>query len=246
MILLEKILLLAALSLLSSVSEGAQIAPLPTGQENISYEPVQYPMPSLQAAYSKPIGVGSVAGTGDYVAVQVALPQFSGPVDLYGVIYAPSLNPNPLLLKPDYSLAPLSSGLTKWKDNVTASIEESIHGSIPLKNLPPGRYDLYLGISPHDDLSRYTLYSTSFVIPPRKMAPPMGQEAFAPEATALPVVHTIPGKASPIGLGSVVAGGDNLTVRIGLPAFSSPVDVYLATHWPAVDPVNIYLVNGLK
>ncbi len=245
-ILSEKVLLLAALSLLCVVAEGAEIAPLPTSQENIYYEPVEYPTPGLQAAYSKPIGVGSVAGTGDYVAVQVALPQFSGPVDLYGVIYAPSLNPNPLVLQPDYSLAPLSSGLTKWKDNVTAPINESIHGSIPVKNLPPGKYDLYLGISPHDDLSRYNLYRTSFVIPPAKMALPTEQEAFIPQATALPVVHTVAGKASPIGLGSVVAGGDDLTVRIGLPEFSSPVDVYLALDWPAVDPLNIYLVNGLN
>ncbi len=246
LVLSEKILLLAALSLFCVVAAEAQIAPLPASQENIYYEPAQYPTPSLQAAYAKPIGVGSVAGTGDNVALQVALPQFSGPVDVYCAIHAPFLNPELFLIKSDLSLVPLSSGLAKWRDNVTAPIEESLYGSIPVKSFPPGTYYLYLLITPHDDFSRYAFYTTSFVIPPSQMAPPTGQESFALQAAALPVVHTIAGKASPIGLGSAAVGGDNLTVRIGLPEFSSPVDVYLATYWPAVDPVNIYLVNGLN
>ncbi len=245
-VLFEKVLLLAALSLICVVAAEAQFAPLPASQEVFYYEPSQYPTPNLHVAYAKPVGVGSVAGTGDNVALQVALPQFSGPVDVYCAIHAPSLNPEIFLIRSDLSLAPLSSGLAKWRDNVTAPVEESLYGSIPVNIFPPGTYYLYLLVTPHDDFGKYALYATSFVIPHRQMAPPTGQEVFVLQATTLPVVHTIAAKASPIGLGSASAGEDDLTVRIGLPEFSSPVDLYLATYWPAVDPVNIYFVNGLN
>ncbi|HWR90011.1 MAG TPA: hypothetical protein VN260_07110, partial [Dissulfurispiraceae bacterium] len=228
------------------VAAEAQLAPLPAGQEVIEYDPVQHPAPGLQAASAKPVGVGTVAGTGGNVTLQVALPQFSGPVDVYFAIHAPFLDPEIFFIRPDLSVAALSSGPAKWKDNVSSPVEESLYGSIPVQSLPPGTYYLYLLITPHDDLGRYILYKTSFVVPPGRMAPPAGQESFTLQAAASPVIHTIAGKANPIGLGSAAAGEDVLTVRIGLPEFSSPVDVYLATYWPAVDPDNFYLLNGLN
>ncbi|MEJ2696902.1 MAG: hypothetical protein P8013_09670, partial [Candidatus Sulfobium sp.] len=217
---------------------------MPEGTEVISYDPVEYPRAGVKAADMKPIGVGSVALAGGDVALQIALPKFSGPVDVYCAIQAPP-QPEPFLINADLSLSPLSSGLAKWKDNLTAPIEESIYGIIPAKDLPAGTYYVYLMVTPHSDLGKYNLYGTSFVVPPSRMAPPSGQELFAPHATALPVVRTIAAEASPIGLGAVVAGEDDVTVRIGLPEFSAPVDVYLALDWPAVDAENIYLIDGL-
>ncbi|MEJ2683417.1 MAG: fibronectin type III domain-containing protein, partial [Candidatus Sulfobium sp.] len=237
--------LLAILSLLYVIPAEAQDAELPEGTEVISYDPVEYPKAGVKAADMKPIGVGSVALAGDNIALQVALPKFDGPVDVYCAIQAPSLNPETFLINSDLSLSPLTAGLVKWKDNVTAPIEESLYGIIPVNVFPSGRYNVYLLLTPHGDLSNYMLYSTYFEVPPIQMAPPTGQEIFAPRTTARPIVHTTASEASPIGLGSVVAGEDNITVRIGLTEFSAPVDIYLALDWPAMDPNNIYLVDEL-
>jgi fibronectin type 3 domain-containing protein len=238
-------LLLAVFNLFCLMPAQAQEAPLPLGNEVFSYEPAEHPKVGVIAADMKPVGVGSVALAGENVALQVALPQFDGPVDVYCALQAPSVNPETFLINSDLSLSALSSGLVKWKDNVTTPIEESLYGIIPVKDIPPGTYYVYLMVTPHEDLGKYTLYSTSFLIPPGRMAPPKGQEIFDPPSTALPVVQTIASQANPIGLGPVVAGEDKIKVRIGLPEFSAPVDVYLALDWPAIDPENIYLINEL-
>jgi len=239
------LILLAVLTLLSVVPAQAQDAPVPSGTEVFSYEPAEHPKAGVTAADMQPVGVGSVALAGENVALQVVLPQFDGPVDVYCALQAPSVNPETFLINSDLSLSTLSSGLVKWKDNVTTPIEESLYGIIPVKGLPPGTYYVYLMVTPHADLGKYTLYSTSFLIPPGRMNPPSGQEIFTPPSTALPVVHTIASQANPIGLGPVVAGEDEIKVRIGLPEFSAPVDVYLALDWPAVDPENVYMINEL-
>jgi hypothetical protein len=118
-----------------------------------------------------PIGVGSVASGGDTISVQVGLGQFSGPVDIYFAYYAPSVDPqNIIILTSNYTFIPLSvldplhEGLTPWKINASSGVNESLAsalGNIPISSLPPGTYTAYLLVTPAGSLDSYYLWSTA-------------------------------------------------------------------------------------
>ncbi len=55
---------------------------------------------------------------------------------------------------------------------------------------------------------------------------PNGQEAFSYPPSVSPNVNTDPSVANPVGVGSVATGGNILSLRVFLPEFSVPVDIY--------------------
>ncbi len=55
---------------------------------------------------------------------------------------------------------------------------------------------------------------------------PNGQEAFSYPPSVSPDVSTNPSVANPIGVGTVAEGGNMLSLRVSLPQFSDPVDIY--------------------
>ena len=77
---------------------------------------------------------------------------------------------------------------------------------------------------------------------------PATPQVFPSSQAILPVINPVPAQAKPIGIGTVAAGGNTLTLRIGLGQFSAPVDIYFAIAAPAIDPGNIYLLtpSGLQ
>jgi hypothetical protein len=64
------------------------------------------------------------------------------------------------------------------------------------------------------------------------MPVPTGQESFPYLPSVSPILSIDPSQAKPIGVGSVATGGDTLSLRVGLPAFSGPVNIYLGIYTP--------------
>jgi hypothetical protein len=75
------------------------------------------------------------------------------------------------------------------------------------------------------------------------MLVPTGQEIFTYAPTVSPVVDGAPSNAKPVGLGYIAKGGDTLTLKVSLPAFPMPVDIYLALYFPALDSANVYFLR---
>ena len=64
---------------------------------------------------------------------------------------------------------------------------------------------------------------------------PSGSQFYTYPPVESPVIHPDPSQAKPIGVGDVISAHD-LTLRIGLDSFASPVDIYVAIYAPAVLP----------
>jgi hypothetical protein len=84
------------------------------------------------------------------VNLQVGLPKFTSPVDVYIGIFAPAVDPdNIYIVKFDNTLQTLSDqtlsdGLDPWKENTIGDTQESLFGEILTSELPPGTYDFCL------------------------------------------------------------------------------------------------------
>jgi hypothetical protein len=75
------------------------------------------------------------------------------------------------------------------------------------------------------------------------MPAPTGQESFTYTPTVSPVLDGTASNAKPVGLGYIARGGDTLTLKVYFPEFATPVDIYLALYFPAVDPANVYFIR---
>ena len=84
---------------------------------------------------------------------------------------------------------------------------------------------------------------TIFVIPVSPL--PTTVDAFSYPAAEIPLLNSNPAEAKPIGVGSVVSGGNNLDLRVGTNSFSGAVDMYFLLFIPVLDPVNIYQVTPI-
>lgn len=75
------------------------------------------------------------------------------------------------------------------------------------------------------------------------MPVPTGQQGFSYPPTSNPVLDADPAKARPIAVGPVAEGGNVVRLRVTLPAFSGPVDLYFGVSAPALDPFHLYLLR---
>ena len=83
--------------LLMTALSWAETIPVPSSQKSWTYSPVTAPLSSLNPLEILPIGVGSVANNGNTLSLQVDAGQFSGPVDIYFGVYAPSVDHDNIL-----------------------------------------------------------------------------------------------------------------------------------------------------
>ncbi len=138
---------------------------IPAGKESWTYDAVATPVLDDYPPYAKPLGVGTVAVSGDTVSIAVQLEVFSGPVDVYFGLYLPSTDPNNIyLLKGANTFQTLAQGLVPWKKNVTGAVSEKLFGDIPVSSLPSGTYSLYLLVTPAGSINTFYLWVTSFNI----------------------------------------------------------------------------------
>jgi hypothetical protein len=140
--------------------------PLPSGQQTFSFGAVSAPILDDESSRAEPIGVGSLATGGDTVSIQVGLNRFSGSVDVYFALFAPTISSELFMLTSEGALRPFSeTGLVPWKQNTNDSLHESLFGDLPLAALPQGPYYLYLFVTPAGDLGAFYLWMTSFLNP---------------------------------------------------------------------------------
>lgn len=76
------------------------------------------------------------------------------------------------------------------------------------------------------------------------MPSPAGQEMFTYAPTVSPVIDGTASNAKPVGLGYIAKGGDTLTLKVSLPEFTTPVDIYLGYYAPSTDRNNIYVLTS--
>ncbi|MGD0885995.1 MAG: fibronectin type III domain-containing protein [Thermodesulfovibrionales bacterium] len=145
---------------------NAASIPVPAGQQSfVTDPPVVTPTINTVPAQASPIGVGPVATGGSMVSILTGLGQFSGPVDIYFGIYAPAIDPvNIYILTPTGFQTLATAGLVPWISNTPGSIDVPFFGNIPISQLPPGTYTLYLGVAPTGSTSTYYLWETSFML----------------------------------------------------------------------------------
>jgi len=151
--------------------------PLPAGQETFIFPSIASPVVGPDAALLSPFGFGPLASGGNTIQFQLALAQFTAPVDLY-VAYSVSTDPaNIFLAKPDFSFHAFSlqdaqqvlsgvpvAGIEPWMTNVTGPIDVNPL-TLSVADLAPGIYTVYLLVTPSGRLDSYYLGEASFVIP---------------------------------------------------------------------------------
>jgi hypothetical protein len=167
-----KILLFSmALALISNafaitISYAALSMAVPTAQESFpAHGPIPSPIISTDPSQAMPIGVGPVATGGATLFLQIGFGLFSGPVDVYVGIYAPSIDPDHVyILMPDnVTLQPMTSStaLTPWVAGTLGNISKSVFGTIPVSALPAGTYSFYLVVTPAGSLDSYYFWTTA-------------------------------------------------------------------------------------
>lgn len=76
---------------------------------------------------------------------------------------------------------------------------------------------------------------------------PTGQHVFPPYTpVSSPTVNAVALQARPIGAGPLASGEGTLSLRIGLPGFADPVDVYFGIEVPVSGPDNFFLLTPMN
>jgi len=138
---------------------------MPMGQEMFEYGPTTTPMTGTDISTMMPIGVGPVATGGNMITVHAAIDQFSNPMDMYLIVYAPAVDPfNVYLMHPDGSLRPVSMGVEPWMSGVTG-IDQTPVNNMPTSTLAKGTYTLGLMATPTGgNMATYYMWTTHFVV----------------------------------------------------------------------------------
>lgn len=136
--------------------------PVPTGKQSFEYHDDQGKMlRDREPKNCQPLGFKNPDST---LNLQVNLPTFDAPVDLYLAFYAPNLDEDHIYLFTPAGIKPIVNSLIPWMSFSSGNINESVFGEIPLAQLPFGTYYFYLLASPAnaDPLVKYYLWGTSF------------------------------------------------------------------------------------
>ncbi|HTR45083.1 MAG TPA: matrixin family metalloprotease [Thermodesulfovibrionales bacterium] len=141
--------------------------PVPATANSYSYPQSPDPVFDADPSQNRPFTVGDVVhGT---LSLHASSLPFDGLVDIYLAIYAPFIDSNIWLIRPDNSLQRISDGLVPWRARTGGQVDEMLFGDIPLSSMPKGAYFLYALVTPADSpvtaLTPYYFWSTSFTIP---------------------------------------------------------------------------------
>ncbi len=155
------------------------MAPIPSGPQFFVYNPVVTPVVDTNLALAKPLAIGPLAQGGSLTNVQVALPQFQVPVDIYVIIYSPTVDPNTLFnFTPSLALQGISldqflqatsaglppAGMTPWMTSVMEPVNSTLFSDFPASVYPPGEYSFFVIVTLPNNLFNYDLFATSFAI----------------------------------------------------------------------------------
>ncbi|MCD6199532.1 MAG: hypothetical protein J7K15_13355 [Deltaproteobacteria bacterium] len=136
--------------------------PLPVGHQRFEYHDDQgTTLRNQEPANCRPLGFKNPDST---LNLQVDLPTFDAPVDIYLAFYAPDLDADHIYLFTPGGIEVFTDTLIPWRSFSSGDINESVFGDIPLAHLPVGTYYFYLLASPANGnpVERYYLWGTSF------------------------------------------------------------------------------------
>lgn len=123
------------------VTESAELTP-PIGANIYTYSWVQNPVLSDFPWLYQPIGMGPIES--GVFNLQVKLPRFSKPMDIYLIVYAPEISDNIFFVAADSSIVGIPQTETDqwpaWLRNFRGPFGQSIFGNWALMFFPPGRY----------------------------------------------------------------------------------------------------------
>ena len=181
------------------VNPVVPMAPAPAGPQFFAYDPVVTPVVSTDPALAKPLAIGTLAEGGGLINLQLALPQFQVPVDIYVLIYLPTFAPNALFsLTPDLAFQniPLDqflqaaseglppAGMAPWMASVTEPVNSTLFANVPVSAFPPGEYSSFVIVTLPNDLFNFDFFSTGFAIGVPITATLTGAQEVPPVATA--------------------------------------------------------------
>jgi hypothetical protein len=145
---------------------GATLLPSPPSNNLIPCAPTVFSVDSSDPFSARPLGFGSIAVGGNTLSLQAGLIGFSGPVDLYIGLFAPSLLGTEIYqIRPDLTFQPLSAGPVPWKTSTTAPFDVNLYGDIPVSLLPNGNYTFFFAATPPGTWGSYYLWISSFSLP---------------------------------------------------------------------------------
>jgi glucose/arabinose dehydrogenase/plastocyanin len=170
------------------------LIPVPSTPQAFPFFQAGAPLLSGDPSQAEPIGLGPVATGGNMLNIEIGLNQFAGPVDVYLAVFAPSLNPEILVLTPS-GLQPLSAGLTPWLQSTTGPLAVALLQSFPLSALPQGSYTFFLAAAPPADTSVFYLWMTGFTFS-SQLAEPI-PEAIAKGDTTITLQSVATGLTAP-------------------------------------------------
>lgn len=171
-------LLVFSLSLLAVPSQGiAEFMKMPIQRQSWSYPAQDLPWYSLLPEQARPVGVGHVATGGTLISINVSLPQFPGPVDVYGAYTHTSSSDRIFMLQDNLEFRPLtvdavnralttgviSPVVVPWLGGVTGPVDENPL-TLSTSLAPSGEYTIYLLVAPAGSLEAYYLWETRFTI----------------------------------------------------------------------------------
>jgi plastocyanin len=160
------------------VNPGA-VASAPSGAQFFSYAPVVTPIVNTDLALARPLAIGPLAEGGDLINLQVALPQFQVPVDIYVILFSPTLDFNTIFnVTPDISFQNISlmqflqsaaaglppDGMTPWMAGVIGHVDSTLFANIPASALPNGEYLFFVLVTLPNNLFNFDLFETDFTL----------------------------------------------------------------------------------
>jgi hypothetical protein len=144
---------------ITAIFGATSIFPVPSTTDGINYEHIVTPIISSTMKGTKPVAVGDL--NTDNITFQIKLPEFENKVDILFAISIPG--GKILMLGADNTLHEFTTidSIVFWKTSLKNKIDTTFP-PIPLKNIPEGRYEIFLAVTPESNLSSYFIWTTSF------------------------------------------------------------------------------------
>jgi len=140
--------------------------PVPVDRYDVDYPSRTEPVVTSDRASARPFAAS--VDSADVVRLKIALPKFSGPVDVYVGLFIPKLDSNNIYqIGSDLSL---NTSITPvpWRSGLAEAVESSLYGDLDLSDWPTSlEWFLYLIVTPQGASpigARYYEYQTSFII----------------------------------------------------------------------------------
>jgi hypothetical protein len=142
---------------------GSPVLPQPLSPEIIPYGAVPVASIGPDVFSTSPLGVGDVAG--GMLGLNVNIPYFDAPIDVFVGVSSPVLGDEILLVAENGSFQSPSSGPAPWRFETHGGYVANLIGEIPVSSIPGGDYTFYVAVTPPGNWTSYYIWSTTLGLP---------------------------------------------------------------------------------